>query len=155
MKNPHFVSADSWRQAAALIDFEPLRPRDTGGREPESFEVYVRDYKKRELPRGARSLEVYFGQFSMSQSRKGEQEARRWALGVSYGRAARGVAIAGHEGRAYDLGPEPEADDIDPRMPAVVTWCDGPMFYLLASDSMQADELLPIAESCYRDRRKK
>ncbi len=147
--NPHFANASSWKEAAKLVDFEPLRPRDTRGLEVQSFYVHVRDHKKRELSRRSRSLEVHYGEFVLSQARKGESEARRWALSTSYGSDPRSVDVAGREGRMYPPGPEPEPDDIDPRMPAVVTWCDGEMFYLVASEGLDAESLLAIAQSCY------
>ena len=92
---------------------------------------------------------MHYGGFVLSQSRKGASEARRWALSVSYGAEAKSADVAGREGRMYPLGPVPEADDIDPRMPAVVTWCEGEMFYLVASDTLGPDDLLVIARSCY------
>jgi hypothetical protein len=57
--------------------------------------------------------------------------------------------IAGHEGRVYDLGPEVPLDDPDGRSPAVVTWHDGEMHYLLASGEMEAVYLVEIATSMY------
>ena len=54
-----------------------------------------------------------------------------------------------HEAMAYELGPEPEPDDIDGRMPAVVTWSDGEIFYLVASGELTVDWLLRIAGSLY------
>ena len=147
--NPHFASVTSWDEAAKLVDFEPLRPRDTGGLEVQSFAIHVRDHKKRELSRRSRSLEVHFGEFVLSQSRKGKNEARRWALSNSYGSNPQSVDVAGREGRQYPLGPEPDPNDLDPRMPAVVTWCDGEMFYLVASERLEAESLLAIARSCY------
>lgn len=132
-----------------MVDFEPLRPRDSRGLEVESFAIHIRDHKKRELSKRSRSLEAHYGKFVFSQSRKGQSEARRWALSLSYGPNPQSADVAGREGRIYPLGPEPESDDIDPRMPAVVTWCDGEMFYLIASESLEADDLLAIARSCY------
>lgn len=147
--NPHFASASTWAEAERLVDFEPLRPRHTRGHEVQSFAVHIRDHKKRELSRRSRSLEIHYGAFVLSQSRKGKSEARRWALGVSYGRDAQTADVAGREGRLYPLGPAPQPDDVDPRMPAVVTWCDGEMFYLLASERLEVESLLEIAQSCY------
>jgi hypothetical protein len=68
---------------------------------------------------------------------------------VSYGRTSRDAQIAGHPGRLYELGPAVDPDDIDGRMPAVVVWHDAEMLYLVASDSMQVDELAKIAASLY------
>ena len=59
------------------------------------------------------------------------------------------MAVSGHEGRIYDLGPLPPPDDIDPRPPAVVVWHDGDMFYMVASDQLESDVLLRVAESLY------
>ena len=148
-ENPHFDFPNSWDEAAALLTFRPVRPADTGGRGLESFAVFVRDHKYRELAREDRSLEVNYDGFSFSQSRKGVEEARRMAFEVSYGRAPGKARVAGHEARVYELGPVPAADDIDPRSPAVVVWCNGDMFFLLASDSLPSDALVCIAASIY------
>lgn len=147
--NAHFEFPSSWDEAADLVNFKPVGPANTGGRDLQSFAVFVRDHKFRELARENRNLEVYYDGFSFSQSRQGVEEARRMALEVSYGRAPGEALVAGHEARVYELGPVPAADDIDPRSPAVVVWCDGDMFFLMASDSLQSDVLLPIAASIY------
>ncbi len=147
--NPHFKSATSWKEAAALVHFEPVVPQWTDGQKAQSFAVHVMDHKRRELDIGERSLEAYFGTFSMSQALKADGEARRWAIETRYGTDAREVTVAGHEGRAYALGPEPEPDDIDPRMPAIVTWYVDDRFFMLASDQLEVDVLTRIAESCY------
>ncbi len=57
--------------------------------------------------------------------------------------------IAGHAAHVDELGPEPEPDDIDERNPAVVTWHDAEMFYLIASGEMSSDGLVRIANSLY------
>lgn len=57
--------------------------------------------------------------------------------------------LAGHKGVKYELGPEPDQDDVDPRQPAVVTWADGPLFLLLASDTKASADLLEIVASLY------
>jgi hypothetical protein len=132
-----------------MLTFEPRRPRHTAGRDLESLSVFVRDHRQRDLPVEERSLEAHFGTFSVSQSHKGEREARRWVVEISYGRAPREMAVAGHEGRAYDLGPEPPPDDIDARAPAVVVWHDAGMHFLVASGELGVDTLLAIAESMY------
>ena len=111
--------------------------------------IHARDHKLRELALEARTLEVNFGGFVLSQSRPGADEARRLALEVSYGQAARELQIAGHGARVYELGPEPPPDDIDGRMPSVVTWHDAEMFYLIASGEMAAERLVQIAQSMY------
>jgi hypothetical protein len=149
--NPHFQSVDSWEAAEELLTFRPRPPRRTAGFELRSLSVFVMDHNKRELPIGARSLEAHYGGFSLSQCRKGEAEARRWALSMQYGSDARSASVAGHEGRMYELGPEVPPDDIDGRSPAVVTWHDGEMFYLVASTELPAFELLDIAGSLYAD----
>jgi hypothetical protein len=51
--------------------------------------------------------------------------------------------------RIYELGPEPAPDDIDGRTPAVVTWHDADLFFLVASDTMSSHELVRIAISLY------
>jgi hypothetical protein len=147
--NPCFEVASSLKAARAMLTFQPREPKDTAGRRRQAILVYVRDFKLREVPVEDRTLEVHYGAFVLSQSRKGEQEARRLALGVSYGEAPRETQIAGHAARAYELGPEPEPDDIDGRRLSVVTWQDGEMFFLLASGEMFSDELVRIACSMY------
>jgi hypothetical protein len=124
-ENPHFASAPSWNAAGEMLTFQPRQPAFTAGRELQSLRIYVRDHKMRDLRIGERSLEV------------------------SYGRNLREGAIAGHPARIYELGPEPEPDDLDGRPPAVVTWHDGEMFFLIASGEMPVDELIPIAASMY------
>lgn len=147
--NPHFETARSWKAAEALLTFRPLEPKHTAGRRLHSLQIHVRDHKLRELPVGGRTLEAHYGAFVLSQARKGTGEARRLALHVSYGPAAREARIAGHQARLYELGPEPAAGDIDGRRPAVVTWHDAEMFYLIASGEMAPDKLVRIAVSLY------
>lgn len=151
--NPHFESAESWAAARGLLAFRPVEPCDTGGLAAVSFRVHVRDHKLRELALEERTLEVSFGAFVLSQSRPGAGEARRLALEVSYGQRARELLIAGHSARVYELGPEPLPDDIDGRMPSVVTWHDAEMFYLIASGEVAAERLVQIAQSMYSSRR--
>ena len=115
----------------------------------QSLRIHVRDHRQRDLPVRERTLEAHYGNFVLSQSLPGTEEARRRALSVSYGAAARPASIAGHEGRAYDHGPEPEPGDLDGRMPAVVTWHDGEMFFLIASGELPLAELENIAASLY------
>ncbi len=153
--NPHFESAESWSAAEQRLAFRPVEPRDTAGLAVVSMRIHVRDHKLRELALEERTLEVNFGAFVLSQSRPGADEARRLALEVSYGQAARELQIAGHSARVYELGPEPPPDDIDGRMPSVVTWHDAEMFYLLASGEMAAERLVQIAQSMYSLRRSK
>jgi hypothetical protein len=97
-----------------------------------------------------RTLEVHYGAFVLSQSRPGAQEAERLALSVRYGPTAREAQVAGHAARVYELGPEPEPGDIDGRSPAVVTWHDAAMFYLIASGEMSSNNLVKIATSLYK-----
>jgi hypothetical protein len=148
--NPHFRSAASWTEAAELVGFSPRRPSVAGLAEP-ALRVHVRDHRHRDLPVGRRTLEAHYGTFVLSQARHGEQEASRLALRTRYGSDARTVRVGGHEGRAHRLGPEVPQDDIDGRMPAVVTWADGPLHFLVASGGLDVDELLPIAESLYAE----
>jgi hypothetical protein len=112
----------------------------------------VRDHKLRELSVNDRTLEAHYGGFVLSQARKGTAEARRLALDVRYGSIAHEGQIAGHAARIYELGPEPAPDDIDGRSPAVVTWYDADLFFLVASDTMFSGKLFRIAVSMYRQR---
>lgn len=147
--NPHFVAIASWEEAAALVGFEPRVPGDTVGQELSALSVFVRDHKLREVSQAERSLEAHYGGFVVTQSQPGREEATRLALETSYGRSPRAVVVAGNEGRSYALGPVPDPDDIDGRAPAVVTWADGPRFYLVASIELDVDVLLQIAASLY------
>lgn len=147
--NPHFDTVASWEDAEDMLTFRPRRPRDTAGFRLESLSIYVRDHKHREIPVGRRSLEAHYGGFSVTQERKGEAEARRWALSVSFGLGTYPVRLAGHEGRARELGPDVPADDIDGRSSALVVWHDGDMFYLVASGELPAEALIEIAGSMY------
>lgn len=151
-ENPHFASAQSWDEARGMLTFRPFEPAFTAGRELASLRIHIRDHKMRELPIEQRALEVHYGPFVISQSRKGAEEARRLALDVSYGRNPREGSIAGRPARIYELGLEPEPDDLDGRPPSVVTWHDGEMFFLIASGEMPVDELIPIAASLYAPR---
>jgi hypothetical protein len=144
--NPCFEAASSWKAARALLTFQPRHPKHT---RRQSMRVHVRDHKLREVPVEERTLEVHYGAFVLSQSRKGAEEARRLALSVRYGQAPREAQIAGHAARVYELGPEPDPGDIDGRTPAVVTWQDGEMFFLIASGEMSSGDLVRIAESMY------
>jgi hypothetical protein len=147
--NPHFETARNWKAAQAMLTFCPLQPTHTAGLLLQSIRIHVRDHKLRELSVEQRTLEAHYGAFSLSQAQKGVTEARRLALEVSYGRNPRNTQIAGRGGRAYELGPAPEPDDIGGRMPSVVDWHDGEMFYMVASGEMPCDELVKIAESLY------
>lgn len=147
--NPHFETVESFEAAKARLTFTPCRPRFTAGLALQSLRIHVRDHKMREVPVDDRSLEAFYGRFSFAQARKGAAEARRWALDVSYGRDVRTGNVAGHEARLYELGPEPPPDDVDGRAPALVTWHDGEMHFLVASHEMTVAELVPIAASVY------
>ena len=147
--NPHFATIETWADAEPLIGFTPLVPRHLAGFELQSLRVHVMDHRRRQLPIEERTLEAHYGGFVVSQAKRGTAEARRLAFEVSYGAEARQTSVAGHEARAYALGPEPELDDPDGRMPAVVVWPDGGLFLLIASGELDAADLIPIAASLY------
>jgi hypothetical protein len=147
--NAHFETASSWEAARAMVEFRPVEPSETAGFELQSLRIHVMDHRLRTLAREARALEAHYGGFVLSEAMHVADEARRLALEVSYGRNGRAEQVAGHEGRAYELGPEPEPDDIDGRPPAVVVWHDERMLYLVASDTLSATQLLEIARSLY------
>lgn len=132
------------------LSFRPVQPKDTLGQVVQSLRIHMRDHKQRELAVSARTLEAHYGSFVLSQAHKGIGEARHLALTTSYGPSPRDTDVAGHPGRIYDIGPEPPPDDIDGRMPSVVTWCDGAMFYLIASHDLAPPDLLRVAVSVYR-----
>ncbi len=150
--NPHFVAIGSWREAAALVDFEPRVPAYTAGYELSSLAVFVRDHELHEVSQAERSLEAHYGGFMLAQSRPGRDEARRLALETRYGRSSASVTVAGREGQSYALGPLPEPDEVDGRAPAVVAWADGARFYLLASSELEAEVLLRVARSLHGTR---
>lgn len=149
-ENVHFENPANLKEAQALLTFKPLSLKRGVIGEPKSIAVYVRDYKKRELPKHERTLELYYEGMVFTQSACGEREARRQALEVPYGAEPQNKIIGGHEARAYPLGPEPAEDDIDPRSPAVVSWYDRDLFLLLASSELSVDRLLTIAQSLYK-----
>ena len=120
--NPHFETARSWKAAQAMLTFRPLQPKHTAGFRLRSLRVYVRDHKLRELSVESRTLEAHYGGFVLSQAWKGVNEARRLALDVRYGAAAREAQIAGRATRVYELGPEPESGDIDDRWARLGWW---------------------------------
>jgi hypothetical protein len=152
--NPHFETALSWKAARAMLTFQPIEPGYTAGFRLQSIRIHVRDHKRRTVPRVDRTLEAHYGGFVLSEARKGGiAEARRLALVVRYGSAGQDALIAGRAARVYELGPEPPADDIDGRAPAVVVWHDGELLCLVASDTMRSDRLVRIAASLYRPRR--
>jgi hypothetical protein len=147
--NQHFATVPDWEAARQMLTFQPFKPALTAGLERVNLRIFIRDHKLRDVTIGARTLEAHYGLFVLTQSRKGVEEARRLALDVSYGPNPREGAIAGRAARIYALGPEPEPDDIDGRMPSVVTWHYGEMFFFIASGEMPAEDLIPIAMSIY------
>jgi hypothetical protein len=148
-RNEYFRTVASLDEAADQLVFVPIEPADTAGLPLDSLAIHVRDVEHGELPVADRSLELHYGGFVVSQARKGEAEAQRWATGVRYGRDPEEGMVAGHPARVYGLGPEPDPDDIDGRSPAVVVWQDGEMLYLVASGTLDAPVLLRVAESMY------
>ena len=148
-KNPHFETASSWKAARAKLTFQPREPGYTVGLPLHSIRIHVRDHKLPEILINDRTLETHYGGFVLSQTRKGADEARRLALGVRHGSAGQEGQIAGHTARIYELGPEPAPDDIDGRTPAVVTWYDADLFFLVARDTMSSHELVRIAISLF------
>jgi len=148
-RNVHLETASSWEDAEALVAFRPVEPKQTEGFDLQSLAVHVRDHRQREVAVEDRTLEAHYGGFVLTQSRRTEDEARRLAVDVSYGRAPYEARIAGREARVYEMGPEPEPDDIDGRMPAVVVWHDGDRFFLIASNELATDALIRIAGSLY------
>ena len=85
----------------------------------------------------------------MSQSGPGPAEARRLTLETSYGRNPIEAQLLGREARIYERGPEPDPDDIDGSMPAVVTWHDGAVHHVVASAELGTTEQIDIAMSIY------
>lgn len=148
----HFASAVDWDDAERFLTFRPRVPRDTAGAELEGLRVHVRDHRARELAPEGRSLEAHYGVFTLAQSSPGAAEARRRVVEVGYGSEPREARIAGREARTYEAGPVPPPDDPDPRMPAVVTWWDGDLHFLLAAENLSVIDLVRIAGSIYRDR---
>jgi hypothetical protein len=148
-ENQHFASVPDWTAAREMLTFQPFEPSFTAGLERAGLRIFIRDHKMRDVAIGDRSLEAHYGRFVLSQARKGVEEARRLVVNVSYGRDPRDATIAGHPARIYELGAEPEPDDVDGRMPSVVAWHDGEMFFLIASGEMRVEELIPIAASIY------
>ena len=148
-RSSHFTTVETWAAAEAMLTFRPIRPRDAADYQLQTLEVHVRDHKDREIPVEDRTLEAHYGGFVFSQARRTVAEARRLALDVSYGPDPRDARILGREGKLYELGPEVDPEDIDGREPAVVVWCDGEMFYLVASAQLPAQTLLQVATSLH------
>jgi 3-oxoadipate enol-lactonase len=146
-----FVTPLTWKDAARLVEFKPIVPRKTRGRQLKRFRVHIRDHKARDLPKRERTLEAYYDGFAFTQRLRSPDDARRDAMGPRYGPKTRDVVIGGHQGSMRELGPEVAPDDIDGRDSAIITWSDGPMFYFFfGSREMTLAELLPIARSLYR-----
>lgn len=139
--NAHFISVAGWEEAEEFLGFEPLRP----AMEPRALRVHVKDHRLRDTPP---TLEAYFDGFVLSQAERDLDDAARLAT-KRYGPDRKEVSVSGHPGYAYELGPEPEPDDIDPRSPSVITWADGGRFVFLASEEKNAADLLQIAASLY------
>ena len=146
---PRFLAPASWDEVRPLVAFPPRLAADTRGRSLRGLRVHVRDHRRRDLPVHLRTVEAHYDGLAVCQSQPGASAARRKALEVRYGASPRAVRVHGLEGRAYPLGPEVPADDIDGRSAAVVTWADGPVFYFVASTQLEADELMLVAESLY------
>ena len=147
--NPHFANAENWQAARAMLRFQPREPKETAGAGLQALRIHIRDHKSRDLPVDGRALEAHYGTFVLSQARRGRREAMRLALEVSYGLESRPTKVGPHLARAYELGPEPDPDDIDGRSPSVVTWSDGEIHYLVASDQLPMVTLQRIANSLY------
>jgi hypothetical protein len=145
----HFQSVDTVAAAGRLVPFEPTAPTRTAGFTLDAIRVFVRDHEHREVPPTRRTVELHYGGFVVSQSGPGPAEARRLALETSYGRSPIEAQLLGRSARIYERGPEPDPDDIDGRMPAVVTWHDGAVHHLVASAELDARELIDIAMSIY------
>lgn len=148
--NPSFSAASSLDEAADGLAFTPAEPSYTAGLECQGLRLFVRDHRGREVPLESRTLESHYGGFVVSQSLHSPAEAERLAIEVRYGPSPQPGDVVGHPARIYEMGPEPELDDPDGRMPAVVVWHDEGMLYLVAGSTLAASELLRIAESFYR-----
>jgi len=145
--NPHFESMQSWQAARARLDYEVAVPGETLGHTLSSLSLFVMDHRMRVVPPEKQSLEAHYGAFVFSQSRPGSKAARHAVHEVSYGAAPRTDDVGGHEARVYERGPEPEPDDHDGRMPAVVVWAIADRFFLVASGELDTPALLAIARS--------
>jgi len=139
--NAHFISVAGWEEAEETLGFEPRRP----AMEPRALRIHVKDHRMRDAPP---TLEAYFDGFVLSQAERDLDEAARLAT-QAYGPDRKEVLVGGHHGYSYELGPEPEPDDTDPRSPSVITWADGGRFLFLASEEKKAADLLQIAASLY------
>ena len=145
MVNPCFVTAETWADAAALVEFEPVVPPVHWAGPPQCLRVHVADHKRRDLPIRDRSVEAFYAGLVFTQSHKARHEAHRLVFETDYGSCPRRLSVAGHPARAFELGPEVAVDDIDGRAPAVVVWHRDGLFCLLASDRETADALVARA----------
>lgn len=148
-RNPHFATIASWKEAQNFLAFQPHKPNYTAGYQLQAIQVHIRDHQLRELAIKDRTLEAHYGAFVVSQARKGMDEAKRLALSTTYGLSGQSDTVVDREARTFELGPEVPPTDIDGRSPAVVTWHDGELFYLIASNELATVELLRIAKSLY------
>jgi hypothetical protein len=107
------------------------------------------DHRNRQVPVQARSVELHYGAFVFTQSAPGPTEARRRVVDNRYGPEPIEGQILGREARLYELGPDPGPDDVDGRSPAVVTWHDDGIHYLIASTELTSQRLVDVAMSVY------
>ena len=105
----------------------------------------------REVPAAKQVLEAHFGAFVLNQSLPGVAAARTLALDTRYGASSMPARIGPYEARTYQRGPEPQPDDLDGRMPAVVTWAEDARFFLIASHELNLGDLMTVAASLYSE----
>lgn len=148
-QNPHFHTIPSWDEVESVAGFAPWIPRETLRQPLRSLSLFVRDHRMREVPRAEQSLEAHYESFVFSQRVCGAERARELALATSYGASPTPVLVNSQEGRRYELGPEPDPDDPDGRVPALVTWADGDRFFLVGSHEVESEQLMRVAESLY------
>jgi hypothetical protein len=144
---PHWAQPADRDAAERWFGATPARPRETLGRALLGYRVRLRDHRDRLLPVRGRDLEVHFDDFVFTQVSLGPDEARRRALEWSYGPEPLELRIGPHEGRGYERGPEPAADDLDAPLPTVVTWSVGGLHLLLASGTLPVLRLVEVAQS--------
>lgn len=142
-ENPHFRSFENLEDADTYVEFESLGHRIEN---PAAIRIHVPDRRLREV---APTLELFYEQYVLSQSRRGAEEAWHASSEETYGGERREAWVGSHIAFAYELGEEPDPDDIDPRQAAVVTWSDGDLFCFLASDVLELSRLLEVANSLY------
>lgn len=137
----HFLTVQDWEAAEAYLGFTALKPRQA----PSLLRIHVRDHRHREVDP---TLETYFDDFVLSQAKREPAEAIRLAE-RSYGPEPSPVDVCGRPGWVYELGPESEGDDVDPRQPSIVVFADAEIFVLLASDELVSARLFEIARSLH------